>query len=58
MSDEVITELWQIKESIAREHGYDVGRLVAYIRSLPRRPGQRVVDLSGSKQLTRKNTRM
>ena len=49
MSDEVIKELWQVKERIAREHGYDVYRLAAYIRSMPRPPGQRVVDLSGSK---------
>ena len=51
MSDEIIKELWQIKESIAREHGYDVGRFIDYIRSMPRPPGQRVVDLSGSKSV-------
>ena len=51
MSDEIIKELWQIKESIAREYGYDVGRFIAYIRRMPRPPGQRVVDLSGSKNV-------
>ena len=51
MSDEVIKELWQIKESIARGHGCDVHRLAAYIRSMPRPPGRRVVDLSGSKNV-------
>ena len=32
MVDEVIEELWRIKDDMAREHGYDVGRLAAYFR--------------------------
>lgn len=46
-SDEIIEELWQTKDDIAREHGYDINRLAAYFRSMPRRPGERVIDLSG-----------
>ena len=29
MYDEVIRELWQVKDSIARENGYDIETLVA-----------------------------
>ena len=32
MPDELIEELWQIKDGIAREHGYDVDALVAHLR--------------------------
>jgi hypothetical protein len=45
MSDEIITELWQIKDSIAREHGYDLEALVAHFQTKKRPEGQRVVDL-------------
>jgi hypothetical protein len=45
MSDEIIKELWQIKDSIAREHGYDLEALVAHLRTKKRPKGQRVVDL-------------
>ena len=31
MSDEIIEELWLIKDSIAREHDYDIESLVAYL---------------------------
>jgi len=45
MSDEIIKELWQIKDSIAREHGYDLEALVAHLQTKKRPEGQRVVDL-------------
>ena len=32
MSDEVIRELWQIKDLIAWEHGYDIEVLVAHLQ--------------------------
>ncbi len=32
MPDEIIEELWVIKDSIAREHGNDVRKLAAYLR--------------------------
>ena len=46
MSDEIIEELWQIKDSIAREHDYDIESLVAYLQSKQRPADQQVVDLS------------
>ena len=33
MPDEIIEELWGIKDSIAREHGNDVRKLAAYLQS-------------------------
>ena len=44
MSDEIIEEVWRIKDEIAREHGYDVGRLGAYFRRLGRERAQREED--------------
>lgn len=32
MADEIIEELWTIKDEIAREHGYDIDTLVAHIQ--------------------------
>ena len=34
MADKIIEELWKIREDFAREHGYDTGRMFAYLRSL------------------------
>ena len=36
MTDEIIQELWRIKDGIARDHGYDLDLLVAYLRSKER----------------------
>ena len=33
MSDKIIEELWQIKDSIAREHDYDIESLVAHLQN-------------------------
>ncbi len=37
MADKIIEELWKIRENFAREHGYDTGRMFAYLRSLEER---------------------
>ena len=50
MSDEIIEELWRIKDSIAREHGYDIEALVAYLQSKEKAEGRQVVDLSAIKK--------
>ncbi len=36
MADEIIEEVWRIKDEIAREHGYDLDRLGADIVRLGR----------------------
>ena len=50
MPDEIIKELWQIKEDIAREHGYDINSLVTYLQIKRRHENQRVVDLRSLKE--------
>ena len=45
MSDEIMQELWQIKDRIAREHGYDIEVLVAHLQSNERSGDQKIVDL-------------
>ena len=50
MLDEIIKELWQIKDSIAREHGYDIEELVAHLQTKERPEGQRVVDLRSMRE--------
>ena len=41
MPDEMIEEVWRIKDELAREHGYDVDRLGAYFRERERQRAQR-----------------
>ena len=50
MSDEIIEELWRIKDEIAREHGYDVESLAAYLQSRERTEGRQVVDLQSMRK--------
>lgn len=48
MKDEVMVALWKIKEDIAREHDYDLGRLGAILREREHGYANRVVDPSAS----------
>ena len=32
MATEVLTELWNVKDSIAKEHDYDIDKLAKYLR--------------------------
>ena len=36
MPDEIIEELWKIKDSIAKEHGNDVRKIAAYLQGRKR----------------------
>ena len=47
MADEIIEEVWRIKDEIAREHGYDVDRLGAYFRERERQRAQRERESAG-----------
>ncbi len=45
MADEIIKELWKIKDGIANEYGCDVKALVAYLQAKKREGDHQVVDL-------------
>ena len=48
MPDEMIEEVWRIKDELAREHGYDVDRLGAYFRERERQRAQREKESAGT----------
>ena len=48
MADEIIEEVWRIKDELAREHGYDVGRLGAYFQRRERERAQREREGAGT----------
>ena len=56
MPDELIEELWRIKDGMAREHGYDVDALVAHLRTRERMESRRVVDLCAAREAAEQDT--
>ena len=50
MADEIIKELWQIKDGIASEHGYDMNAFVEYLRARKHLEDHQVVDLRSMKK--------
>ncbi len=46
MRDEIIAELWRIKDSIAREFNYDIATLASELRKRQSEGTRRVVDFS------------
>ncbi|HUT52189.1 MAG TPA: hypothetical protein VM658_02250 [bacterium] len=44
MADEIIKELWEIKDTIARECGYDIDALMKYLQTRKTDPKRQVVD--------------
>jgi len=52
MADEIIQELWKIKDEIAYEHNYDLDSLSAYLRTRKRPGNQKAINLQALKQMT------
>jgi hypothetical protein len=50
MADEIIKELWKIKDGIANEYGYDVKALVDYLKTKKHEVDYQVVNLRKIKQ--------
>jgi hypothetical protein len=44
--DDVLKELWRIKDEIAAEHGYDVHALAQSLREEEGKDGRKLVSLS------------
>ena len=49
MADEIIQELWRVKDDIAREHKYDLEALITHLRDVGSRTGRVAVDLSAAR---------
>lgn len=54
MADEIIEELWQIKDSMTRECGYDIDAFVARLQSKQRSANRQVVDLHAMKEAAKR----
>ena len=52
MPDEVMQELWQSKDRIAREHGYEMDALVAHLQGKERQRSSQVVKPSATPDTT------
>ena len=50
MADEIIKELWKIKDGIADEYGYDVKALVSYLKTKNSEEDHKIVDLRAMKK--------
>ena len=50
MADEIIRELWRIKDSIANEYDYDVKAYVTHLRGRKHDADQQIVDLRSMKR--------
>jgi len=52
MTDDIMKELWEIKDANAREHGNDPKSLIARLRTLKTQSTASVVDRSTAKGAT------
>jgi hypothetical protein len=56
MADEIIKELWEVKDAIADEYGCDVRALVAHLRTKKHEEDGQVVDLRSIKQTAKQQS--
>lgn len=54
MADEILRELWRVKDGIAEEYGWDVRAFVAHLRTQRHIGSQHVVDLRTMKPIADK----
>jgi hypothetical protein len=51
MKDEILTELWMIKDSIAKENNNNVATLMNHLKSIQDSSGRRVVNRFQNKKM-------
>ncbi len=51
MTDEILKELWEIKDSIASEHGNDLDSLTAFLKSRKIPGDRKVINLRAIKKM-------
>ena len=51
MADEIIKELWEIKDSIANDHDYDLDSLTTYLKLRKFTENRQVVNLRAIKKI-------
>ena len=56
MADEIIKELWKVKDAIAKEYGCDIKSFVAHLRDKKHEEEKQVVALRSMKQAAEQNT--
>jgi len=57
MADEIIEELWKIKDGIAHEYAYNIDALVTHLKAKGLSAGQQVVDLGAMKHAVQNKKR-
>jgi hypothetical protein len=53
-TDEVLEEIWRVKDALSAARGHSVEKLFADTRKRQKRSGHRIVDFSKSKPTRRK----
>ncbi|MBU4272629.1 MAG: hypothetical protein KKE86_06300 [Planctomycetes bacterium] len=54
MTDEIIQEVWRVKDQLAKQFNYDLEALAAELRRRQKESGREVVNLE--KEATKQNT--
>ncbi|MBC8553860.1 MAG: hypothetical protein H8D23_29975 [Candidatus Brocadiales bacterium] len=56
MKNEIMEELWKVKDQVASEHGYDIHRLVNELREKEKDAKVSIVDLSLPHKLSKEKS--
>lgn len=56
MVDDVLKELWEIKDNIAKEHGNDLDALTAWLKKRSITENRKVINLKAIKRIAEQGT--
>ena len=51
MSDEVLKDLWDAKDEIAKEHDFDVSALLSHLQQVQKSSSRKTVNLSRTEKI-------